>query len=1254
MVGEVRRDGDDGGAAERQEELAEALQEAYRLLHAATGGEPAEAWSPLLERLTGIETALREHGENFFVVFVFVGLVLGMRRLHGGEHASSGSGARERAEALRRLRWADRNGPVDDLLVVQARMLLVFLLVPWALPRADGTDTVLRSALLTPGYGEELLTESVRRDLVEAKEIVDRIAAAPIGAEFEQGTANVKRVIERMLAPGTTLFDTPSPAPAGTAAAGGADAAGARTAVPGGGRPVDALDDPEAALLDAVRGLVALAGARSTATFTRILLWMLTTLRSGTGDHPYEELRLDPEAAALLRRAAVGGAAGADGLRGAADLALRSLHALPPDAPERARVARLHAWLLVHVETLEPGSVDFRAAERPVPPAESDRGSRLRDWPAGLALEPGLVAHLDGPLRDFSAELGVRERRYAARIDRLLAYRTGDTGYLEDAAVLLTEAIDLSRDSWWATALRAELAEIQEQAASYGGSFHDADSSLATLRELGTALRHDGSLPLDAPFALDLLLSTVDRELGHARRTGNHEALPRLVEELRARHAALPVDSDRRGAVAERLEQIEELGSGGQRQAAGEAGPAVDLAAELEDLKRTVAEITRDLDAPALYHHHEYDRRVTLGMRLLLSVRRGLTAPVLLDCAIGQLARARTLLAEGRGGGRRVDVLTQLAEAHLMRASRRGPHTAADERAFLEITHEALDELAADVLLQTGADHGLSAALNGDLLAERLAWAALLLRRPADAVAGLEKGRALVHQAATASWSIPELLDAAGHPELARRWRTRIPADPLRPRTGDASAPAAATPPIPSALRRDALAALGVRPRPGQGRRARQVVGAADVAALTEGLAASGADALVYLLPGLPLPPTGGSYPGHALILRPGAEPVMLPLPELIRPGSAPLERYLKAAVARSRALVHPTMHTSYRAAFELDWQAALRALCDWAWPAVMGPVLSAVRSAPGARVPPDRPPRLVLVPCGRISVVPWHAARTGGAGGHGHRYACQEAVISYAPSGTQFLAAAGRRRMPPAEGRQVLVADPELTLPWAEVETAALYASCYPGALRYGEFLDTGEEPDAAGTPADLLAVLPGGASPASVVHLACHAWAAPRPTESALRLAVAPGAGRDSGRLTVAGLLDGAAGPRPDTAGPLVVLSACETDLSTRHHDESLTLATALITRGAADVVGSRWAVRDGPTAVMMAVFHHHLTAGGLAPPDALRAAQLWMLDPHRRLPFDLDEPLRHEAARSDLHGLHHWAAFTHQGNPAPAPTG
>ncbi|MGA4856125.1 CHAT domain-containing protein [Streptomyces koyangensis] len=129
----------------------------------------------------------------------------------------------------------------------------------------------------------------------------------------------------------------------------------------------------------------------------------------------------------------------------------------------------------------------------------------------------------------------------------------------------------------------------------------------------------------------------------------------------------------------------------------------------------------------------------------------------------------------------------------------------------------------------------------------------------------------------------------------------------------------------------------------------------------------------------------------------------------------------------------------------------------------------------------------------------------------------------------------------------------------------------------------------------------------------------AAARPTESALRLAVPPGAPAGTERLTVAGILDAFADQEPGPAGPLVVLSACETDLSGGHHDEALTLATALVASGAADVVGSRWAVRDGSTPVMTAVLQHHLTEGRLAPPDA----RLWMLEPHREPPPTLTGP-------------------------------
>ncbi|RMI26748.1 CHAT domain-containing protein, partial [Streptomyces triticirhizae] len=409
---------------------------------------------------------------------------------------------------------------------------------------------------------------------------------------------------------------------------------------------------------------------------------------------------------------------------------------------------------------------------------------------------------------------------------------------------------------------------------------------------------------------------------------------------------------------------------------------------------------------------------------------------------------------------------------------------------------------------------------------------------------------------------------------------------------------------------------------------------------LAAGLAAAGVDALAYLLPAV-----GANGSGYAVLLRPtGGTPTVLRLPGLTL-ADPTLSAYLDAAAHRSRE--------PEDANGEARWVSSLDALCDWAGRVVMDPLLRAV---PGRADGAD--PRIVLVPCGPLGVVAWHAAlvRAYGAndGAGQRRYACERAVISYAASGAELLRAAARRRQPPVAGGQVLVSDPELTLLWAEFEAEALRAAFYPGAARYGEFpSDADTPPDAPGTPDDLLAVLPGtgpdgnagpGPGPA-VVHLACHATAGPLPTRSALRLA-------DGRALTVARLLEHAAAP--GAAGPLVVLSACETDLSTRDHDEALTLATALLARGAVDVVGSRWAVNDGASAVLMTAFHHFLADRGLAPADALRAAQRWMLRPENRVPLPLTDALRHEAGRPDLPEVHLWAAFTHQGNPAPGDGG
>ncbi|MFG2407734.1 CHAT domain-containing protein [Streptomyces brevispora] len=1113
-------------------------------------------------------------------------------------------------------------------------MLLIFLLVPWALPRADGSRTALQNALLDADDGQ-LLTDALRRDLTEAKEVVDRLAEAPGDEEFRLRTESNREDTERMLSAG-----------------------GARTTERGGstgGAGSCSTDLAQDELLSAVSGVVDLAGTCSTARYTRVLVWLDVELSSGRGRSPVPDvLAFGPEDSQLLSQAAHGSAAGAEGVRRAAELALTSLRALPPDTPQRARVARLHALLLLVLEGLTGECADFAEVERPTPEPDGDRADRLAEWPIRTAVDPGLPPYLDGRLQDFVEYAGIRERRWAASRNWLLASRTGDIGYLDDAAELLREAIDASPvGSWWVVSLQANLVCITDQAARSGGSFHDADTALVTLRKLRADLERDGSVPLDAPFALDLVLSAASCELRHAQRTGDHGELPRQSEELRGCHDALSPDDERRAALEERMTELHELLALAQRDGRtpdGGFAPTGHEEPEAQILHTELSVLRRSLDEPQVYHEQEYDRRCALGLRMLLDVVRGDTSRELLDEAIAELTRARALLSQGRGRTQSADVLTKLAEAHIMRAARGGPSAPDDLRRGVEIFRAALGELAADVLLQTGADHGLSAALNASVLSRRLAYIAFFVRRPADAVADLERGRALVPQSTTVTRDIPALLEAAGHAGLARQWRSQVPTRPLRPTEADRSGGAGTydalepdgSSPIPSGLRRKVLAALGVNRGAPQGAGTQRLVGAADPAELSTGLTAAGADALVYLVAGMRT--ANDPFLGRALILRPGADPVTVDLPELRYPGSPPLDHYLDTAAERSRALTDPARGPGELDACEGRWTDALGTLCDWAWDAVLAPVLATIRPEPAAR-----PPRIVLVPCGPLGVVPWHAARSRGADEHGHRYACQEAVISYAPSGAQFLAASARRRMPFAAGPQVLVADPEPTLPWAEVEVGALRSGCYGQALRYGEFLTADGERDAEGTPEDLLAVLPGGATPASVVHLSCHAVAAPRPTDSELRLAARPGAGLDSGRLAVADVLDACADRERDTAGPLVVLSACETDLSTGHHDEALTLATALVTGGAADVVGSRWAVCDGPTSVMMAVFHHHLTARGLAPPDALRAAQLWMLDPRREPPPNLAGPLRAEAARPDLHHLHHWAAITHQGNPA-----
>ncbi|MCX4851171.1 CHAT domain-containing protein [Streptomyces sp. NBC_00893] len=601
-----------------------------------------------------------------------------------------------------------------------------------------------------------------------------------------------------------------------------------------------------------------------------------------------------------------------------------------------------------------------------------------------------------------------------------------------------------------------------------------------------------------------------------------------------------------------------------------------------------------------------------------------------LEMHIDELERVRDAVREGKAPRIAAEALWRLAEAYRERGVR--DQDVQDIRA-LGAAEEALTALGADVLLQAGAEHGLLTARSGANRGVQAALWAASQGRLHEAVAVLELGRALVLHAASTSSAVPELLDADGYHELAEAWREAV-APQAHGRPGDAREQGVPSE-LPSTLRRRALEALGYRERGG-------LLGTPTPADLADGIAASGADALVYLVPG------EDAEAGVAIIVSPERGLAMKVLPLLSGTENGPVERYLDATALRDAAAPDD-------AAAAQSWEESLGALCDWAHD-VLGPVFSALEEAlrPGDDRA-DEPLRVVLVPCGRLGIVPWHAARR--PGGTSPAYLCRTTVFSYAASGSQFLRTVRRAPRDPAAA-PVLLADPTLDLTYAEVEVLALRNAFYPGARLCGGMFEVPEDELLPGTPDEVLGFLADGAS---LLHVASHGSAGLRPTVSALHLAAEPAGdppagaeGTDPGDLTVTRLLDQPVHQHPAGDGPLVVLSACRTDLSTRDHDEALTLTTAFVSGGARDVVGSRWAADDGTAALLMAVFHHHLNAEGLSPVDALRAAQLWMLDPGRENPGSLSGVLLRQAERTDLDRVPLWAAFIHQGHPGPAGTG
>ncbi|TDC19996.1 CHAT domain-containing protein [Streptomyces sp. 8K308] len=557
-----------------------------------------------------------------------------------------------------------------------------------------------------------------------------------------------------------------------------------------------------------------------------------------------------------------------------------------------------------------------------------------------------------------------------------------------------------------------------------------------------------------------------------------------------------------------------------------------------------------------------------------------------------------------------------LGTSYRLRAEGKG-RAGRDDRARARGTLlSALRGGAWSVLLQSGTEHAAEAVGRASEVALQTAAWCLTDNVPAEAVSALDSCRGLILHAAITSRSVAERLAAAGRGELAAEWLAASAA------SGDGE--------VPSALRHRVLAQLT---GPSGGRQPRdRLLDPPSPAEIGLALRALGRDALVYLVPALrPLPPPPGMLPrwsgasalpwGAAVVVTADGEVRRVMLPRLLEEAEA-LRNYAPVGAAdRDLGPVGGAGAPSGGVPF----RARLDRLSRWAWDVAMRDLLAEFAPTRRAR---RRQPRLVLVPMGALAAVPWHAAWEPGVEGR-RRYAFAEAEVSYAASARLFCEVAARPAVRHA-GEALVVGDPLGDLSYAGVEAEAVHRAFYPG----GTFLG-----GPAGTPDRVRQWLGSPGGPGGVLHLACHATVAH---------SAATGGGQDSAYLSLHGGRVSAEDVVEASAAALevVVLAACRSHVSGRGHDEAFSLSTAFLAAGAGSVIGSLWPVPDDATSVLMFLTHHYLRRRGLPPGQALRRAQLWVVDPLRRVPPGMPPELAARAAHVDADDLSAWAGFTHLG--------
>jgi tetratricopeptide (TPR) repeat protein len=618
----------------------------------------------------------------------------------------------------------------------------------------------------------------------------------------------------------------------------------------------------------------------------------------------------------------------------------------------------------------------------------------------------------------------------------------------------------------------------------------------------------------------------------------------------------------------------------------------------------------------------EYRRRLLGMLAIALRMRYDLTRDRAdLNSMISRLEEARRIADEDQGGSDTAGLLYLCALGYYERNDR----NLQDRHRATALGLGALRERSTTVLLQSTTARAFDAALAAVGEAADVARWCLADGNVEAAVEALERGRGMVLHAATTEAGVPVVLREAGHDGLAAEWETALTAaehnapDPWESLAGIVASPRAplgaggeATPPpevrLPNDLRYRVVKTL-------EGTGLERLLAPPPVTEIVDALRAAAARALVYLLP------QDGTAAGLALIIDDEGEVREIRLPRL-RVGP----RGPAAEFAEAQRVLHdaPAAGDDPRS----RWRLALEDLCGWAWTAAMEPVLDLLAPDPVRLV------RLVLVPVGDLGLVPWHAACRAVAVGD-LRYACQDAIISYAASARQFTEARrnGRR---PWQSAPALVRVPGSGLFFASKEVQEIRLRHYAEGILLGGR----DKPSPPATPGNVRGLLPrSGSGGVSLLHLGCHAEPAARPVDGRLVL-------EDGETLSMRDILQQARARPPGIPGCLVVLAACGSDLTAGHHDEALTLATSFLAAGAVGAVGTRWPVADLPTLALMTMFHHYLNSGYDAPATALRAAQGWMLNPGRSFSAGFHPKIAEMLSAIDLTKAEHWAAFTYQG--------